>query len=127
LTLYWTVSNLWQIGQQYALLKLGHIGPEAMERRLAEQRAKGPSEAAKPSFFTRMQERAEQSRKDQQSGKSGGSGKPSGGSGSSKGPQPKQRRPNTGNQKPGGTSGPTPKKRPGSGGNGGKGDGEAGS
>jgi len=126
LTLYWTVSNLWQIGQQYALLKLGHIGPEAMERRLAEQRAKGPSEA-KPSFFTRMQERAEQSRKDQQSGKSGGSGRPSGGSGSSKGPQPKQRRPNTGNQKPGGTSGPTPKKRPGSGGNGGKGDGEAGS
>ena len=40
LTVYWTVSNLWQIGQQYALLKLGHIGPEAMERRLAEQRDK---------------------------------------------------------------------------------------
>jgi YidC/Oxa1 family membrane protein insertase len=127
LTLYWTVSNLWQIGQQYALLRLGHIGPEAMERRMAEQRAKSANApATKPSFFTRMQERAEQSRKNQQSGKSG-TGKSSGGSGSSKGPQPRQRRPNTGNQKPGGTSGPTPKKRPGSGGNGGKGDGEAGS
>jgi YidC/Oxa1 family membrane protein insertase len=126
LTLYWTVSNLWQIGQQYALLKLGHIGPEAMERRIAEQRAKGANEPAKPSFFTRMQERAEQSRKDQQPGKSGTSGKSSGGSGPAKGPQPRQRRPNTG-KKPGGTSGPTPKKRPGSGGNGGKGNGEAGS
>jgi YidC/Oxa1 family membrane protein insertase len=123
LTLYWTVSNLWQIGQQYVLLKAGHIGPEAMERRMAEQRAKNANEPAKPSFFTRMQERAEQSRKTQQSGKPGASGK----SGGSKGPQPKQRRPNTGNQKPGGTSGPTPKKRPGSGGDGGKGDGEAGS
>ena len=40
LTLYWTVSNLWQIGQQYVLLKAGHIGPDAMERRIAEQRAK---------------------------------------------------------------------------------------
>jgi len=129
LTLYWTVSNLWQIGQQYALLKLGHIGPEAMERRMAEQRAKNADQPAKSSFMTRMQERAEQSRKERSGGSgSAGSGrKPSGGSGTSKGQQPRQRRPNTGNKKPGGTSGPTPKKRPGSGGNGGKGDGEAGS
>ena len=131
LTLYWTVSNGWQIGQQYALLKLGHIGPEAMERRMAEQRAKNADQPVKPSFMTRMQDRAEQSRKDQQSKKPGSAGtgrKPSGGgSGTSKGSQPRQRRPNTGNQKPGGTKGPTPKKRPGSGGSGGKGDGEAGS
>ena len=131
LTLYWTVSNLWQIGQQYALLRLGHIGPEAMERRMAEQRAKNADQPVKPSFLTRMQQRAAQSRNDQ-SGKpkpgSGGAGrKPSGASGGAKGSQPRQRRPNTGNQKPGGTGGPTPKKRPGSGGNGGKGNGEAGS
>ncbi len=131
LTLYWTVSNLWQIGQQYTLLKLGHIGPEALERRMAEQRAKGPNPPAKPSFMSRMQERAEQARKDPSSGRSGssGSGGKAGGSGSSSkgsGSQSRPRRPNTGNQKPRG-SGPTPKKRPGGGGNGGKGDGEAGS
>jgi YidC/Oxa1 family membrane protein insertase len=127
LTLYWTVSNLWQIGQQYALLKAGHIGPEAMERRMAENRAKNASGQQKQGFMARMQDRAEQSRKDQTGGRSGsGTGKkPTGGSGS--GSQPRQRRPNTGNQKPRGSSGPTPKKRPGSGGSGGKGNGETGS
>jgi YidC/Oxa1 family membrane protein insertase len=29
LVVYWTTSNLWQIGQQYVMLRLGHIGPEA--------------------------------------------------------------------------------------------------
>ncbi|HXF36965.1 MAG TPA: YidC/Oxa1 family membrane protein insertase [Actinomycetota bacterium] len=29
LVLYWTASNLWQIGQQAFLLKAGHIGPQA--------------------------------------------------------------------------------------------------
>ena len=38
LTLYWTTSNVWQIGQQYVLLRAGHIGPDAMDRRIAEQR-----------------------------------------------------------------------------------------
>ena len=46
LTLYWTVSNTWQIGQQYVLLKAGHIGPDAMERRIAEQRAKNANKPA---------------------------------------------------------------------------------
>ena len=64
LTLYWTVSNTWQIGQQYVLLKAGHIGPDAMERRIAEQRAKNANKpAAKPGLMARMQERAEQSQK----------------------------------------------------------------
>ena len=45
LTLYWTVSNIWQIGQQYVLLKAGHIGPDAMERRIAEQRAEEREQA----------------------------------------------------------------------------------
>ncbi len=136
LTLYWTVSNGWQIGQQYALLKLGHIGPEAMERRMAEQRNKSANQQpAKPSFMSRMQDRAAEARKDQtgrsgssKSGSSGSGRKPSGGGSTpSKGSQPRQRRPNTGNQKPGGSGGPTPKKRPGSGGSGGKGNGETGS
>ena len=29
LVVYWTTSNLWQIGQQYVMLRLGHIGPNA--------------------------------------------------------------------------------------------------
>jgi YidC/Oxa1 family membrane protein insertase len=36
LVLYWTTSNAIQIGQQTILLKAGHIGPEAVERRIAE-------------------------------------------------------------------------------------------
>ncbi len=38
LVLYWTTSNAIQIGQQTILLKAGHIGPEAVERRIAEHR-----------------------------------------------------------------------------------------
>ena len=124
LTLYWTVSNLWQIGQQYALLRAGHIGPEAMERRIAAQRAKNPDTPVKRGLMARMQERAEEARRQQEGRRptSGGGRKPTGGS-ASKGPQPKQRRPNTGGSK--GGSG-RPKRRPGGGGSGGKGDGEAG-
>ena len=33
LVLYWTVSNLFMIGQQTLLLRAGHIGPDALERR----------------------------------------------------------------------------------------------
>jgi YidC/Oxa1 family membrane protein insertase len=135
LTLYWTVSNLWQIGQQYVLLKAGHIGPDAMERRIAEQRSKNVNKPAKTGFMARMQERAEQaqqSRGGQPTKKPTGGQKSSGGSrsASGKGPQPKGRRPNTG-----GNTGGTPKsgRRPNTdprkrgGGSGGQGDGEAGS
>jgi YidC/Oxa1 family membrane protein insertase len=145
LTLYWTVSNLWQIGQQYVLLKAGHIGPDAMERRIAEQRAKNANKPAKPGFMARMQERAEQQqgRRGQSpkkpSAKKPSAKKPSGGQkpsgtprpASGKGPQPKGRRPNTGGAS--GTGG-TPKsgRRPNTdprkrgGGSGDQGDGEAG-
>ena len=50
---YWTISNMWQIGQQYVLLKAGHIGPDAMERRIAEQRAKNANKPAKPGLMAR--------------------------------------------------------------------------
>ncbi|MGZ5296137.1 MAG: YidC/Oxa1 family membrane protein insertase, partial [Actinomycetota bacterium] len=39
LVLYWTTSNIFQIGQQWALLRAGHIGPDALEKRIEEQRA----------------------------------------------------------------------------------------
>ena len=140
LTLYWTTSNLWQIGQQYVLLRAGHIGPDAMERRIAENRAKSANnpEPAKLGFMARMQQRAEQSQQ-ARSGQSpkkpppkkptgGQKPKPSGGSSSAsgKGPQPKGRRPNTGGTpKTGRRPNTDPRKR--GGGSDGAGDGEAGS
>ncbi len=149
LTLYWTTSNLWQIGQQYVLLRAGHIGPDAMDRRIAEQRAKNANKPAKPGFMARMQERAEQAgqaRGGQPTKKPSG-GKSSGGArgATGKGPQPKARKPNTGGTPKGGTpkggtpkggtGGNTPKpgRRPNidprkrGGGSDGQGDGEAGS
>jgi YidC/Oxa1 family membrane protein insertase len=65
LVLYWTVSNLFQIGQQALMLRLGHIGPQAMDRRLEAGKAKGAAAADKPrsGLMGRMMERAEQERK----------------------------------------------------------------
>lgn len=153
LVLYWTTSNLWQIGQQYALLRAGHIGPEAMERRMAEQRARANSpEPPKQGFFARMMDQANQQQA-QRGGTKGTGSKGSGakgagakggskGSGGAKGSgarpkggQPpsdrqgsqgsraKPRRPNTGRAKPK----PPPGQADGPNPNGGQGgDGEAG-
>ena len=65
LVLYWSVSNLFQIGQQVVMLRLGHIGPQAMDRRLEAAKDKGASrpEKARTGFMGRMMERAEQERK----------------------------------------------------------------
>ena len=61
LVLYWTTSNAFQIGQQAFLLRAGHIGPDALEKRMAEQRAKAESgEPAKKGFMAKMMEKAEQ-------------------------------------------------------------------
>jgi YidC/Oxa1 family membrane protein insertase len=65
LVLYWTVSNLFQIGQQALMLRLGHIGPQAMDRRLEAGKAKGAASADKPrsGLMGKMMERADQERK----------------------------------------------------------------
>jgi YidC/Oxa1 family membrane protein insertase len=65
LILYWTVSNLFQIGQQAVMLRLGHIGPQAMDRRLTEARSKAETRTDKPrtGIMGRMMERADQERK----------------------------------------------------------------
>ncbi len=65
LILYWTVSNLFQIGQQAVMLRLGHIGPQAMDRRLTEAKSKTETRTDKPrtGIMGRMMERAEQERK----------------------------------------------------------------
>ena len=58
LVLYWTTSNVFQIAQQTFLLRAGHIGPDALEKRMAEQRAR-QAEPAQPGFFGRLMERAQ--------------------------------------------------------------------
>jgi len=87
LVVYWTTSNLWQIGQQAALLRAGHIGPDALERRKQEI-ANKPAKSG--GMFSGMIARAEEERK-RRSATSGGTtstggsqakGTPRGGSGS---------------------------------------------
>jgi YidC/Oxa1 family membrane protein insertase len=66
LVLYWTVSNLFMIGQQTLLLRAGHIGPDALERRMAEQKEKMANQADKPKrrgLMAGMMERAEEERR----------------------------------------------------------------
>jgi YidC/Oxa1 family membrane protein insertase len=65
LILYWTVSNIFQIGQQAVMLRLGHIGPQALDRRLTEAKSKAETRTDKPrsGIVGRMMERAEQERK----------------------------------------------------------------
>jgi YidC/Oxa1 family membrane protein insertase len=107
LVLYWTVSNLFMIGQQTLLLRAGHIGPDALDRRMAEQKAKMAEQADKPpkkGLMAGMMERAEEERKRRESEskkspppKKGGSGR-SGGSGGSN-PRRKPKRPGSGGKR----------------------------
>jgi YidC/Oxa1 family membrane protein insertase len=66
LVLYWTTSNLFQIGQQTLLLRAGHIGPDALEKRMAEQKERQASRGdtpAKKGIIGSMLARAEDERK----------------------------------------------------------------
>jgi len=110
LVLYWMVSNLFQIGQQAALLRAGHIGPDALDRRIAEQKARAANQADKPQkkgFMAGMMERAEQARQ-QQPGTKGGppKGSAKGGTKGAGGTKGGPRKPPPKNQ-------PRPKKKPG--------------
>ena len=62
LVLYWTVSNGLQVAQQTYLLRAGHIGPEALERRMAEQNAKAADPTPKRGVMSWMTERAHRRR-----------------------------------------------------------------
>src|SRR3990172_13270696 len=63
LVLYWTVSNMIQLGQQTFLLWAGHIGPQAMERRLEESKAKAATKVDRKGFMARVVARAETAQK----------------------------------------------------------------
>ena len=78
LVLYWTTSNLFQIGQQTLLLRAGHIGPDALEKRMAEQKERQASRGDAPvkkGIFGSMLERAEdeRNRREATGGKASGS------------------------------------------------------
>ena len=76
LVVYWTTSNLWQIGQQAALLRAGHIGPDALERRKQEIANKPPK--TKGGMFSGFMTRAEEERKRREAGGGGKRGGTSG-------------------------------------------------
>lgn len=115
LVVYWTTSNIWQIGQQAALLRAGHIGPDALERRKQEIASRP---AKKGGLFSGMMTRAEEERTRREAqqtkggasgrtpkggqARSGGSAKGGGGSGGRKKPPPGAR--------PGGSRATPPKK-----------------
>jgi hypothetical protein len=103
LIVYWSSQSLFQIGQQVIMLRLGHIGPEALERRKAEIAQRSSTEKTKMSIMDRLSARAEDAQRSrtpaQGSGKGGsgstkGSGKPSGGDAAkrpTKGAQPSKK------------------------------------
>jgi YidC/Oxa1 family membrane protein insertase len=70
LVVYWTTSIAWQIAQQYALLRAGHIGPDALERRKEEMANRPPK---KPGLFGGMMERAQEERQRRDSSAGSGS------------------------------------------------------
>ncbi len=108
LVLYWTTSNLWQIGQQYFMLK---SRPTAED--MAANAKSKPQKAEKKGFMSSMMERADQERKRRESPpRNPGSRKP--GSPKSGDPKPGSKKPGSGPRKPdtGGSGGGDQKKRP---------------
>jgi YidC/Oxa1 family membrane protein insertase len=108
LVLYWTTSNLFQIGQQTLLLRAGHIGPDALEKRMAEQKERQASRGdtpAKKGIIGSMLARAE----DERNRREATGGKPSGSKGNgTKGSGTRGSNPR-GTGKGGSTKGGTPK------------------
>jgi YidC/Oxa1 family membrane protein insertase len=74
LVLYWTSSNAFQIAQQSFLLRAGHIGPDALERRMAEQRAR-QADPSQQGFFSRLMEKAQGAQQDRGSADGHGNAK----------------------------------------------------
>ncbi|HJS26136.1 MAG TPA: YidC/Oxa1 family membrane protein insertase [Actinomycetota bacterium] len=107
LVLYWTTSNLWQIGQQHFMLK----SRPSEEDMTANARSK-PQKAEKKGFMASMMDRAEKERQRRDPGAKPGSGKP--GNPKSGTPKPGTKKPGSGPRKPGngGGGGGDPKKRP---------------
>jgi YidC/Oxa1 family membrane protein insertase len=119
LVVYWTTSNLWQIGQQAVMLRLGHIGPQAQARP-----PKKPKDGARKGIMARMTDAVEQDRQRREQGNTEGTSasKPSssgstnkkkpGSSGGSKGSGSAGSKGSSGNRGSGGSGAGSRKKRP---------------
>jgi len=68
LLVYWLSSNGFQVGQQAIMLRAGHIGPDALERRIEEQKQRA-AEPGKPGLMERMAAKAESAEKSRQAKK----------------------------------------------------------
>jgi YidC/Oxa1 family membrane protein insertase len=118
LVVYWTTANFWQIGQQALLMKAGHIGPDALERRKQELASRPAKE--KKGLISGLMERADQERqrrtppKPEPGSKPARRNPPTGGKKPPGGTRPTGgRKPPPGKKKPGGSSGSSDgKKRP---------------
>lgn len=116
LVVYWTTSNFWQIGQQYVMLRLGHIGPNA--------RPTAPKPRTRPGLLGGLMSRMDAQRGlgERSGDDAGGTGDAKSGSkGGSAGSKPAPKKPSSGNgkptgsssqKKPGGSSAGSRKKRP---------------
>ena len=74
LLVYWTASNLFQVAQQDIMLRLGHMGPDALEKRQAEQRARAASNDSKPhrqTLMDRLSSKAQQAQQQQKAANKG--------------------------------------------------------
>jgi YidC/Oxa1 family membrane protein insertase len=91
LVVYWTVSNGLQIGQQTYLLRRGHIGPQALERHIEQQKAKAQNpKRGVMSWMTDRAQAAQRQREDLQTQRDK-KGKGTGGTPPKKGaPRPKR-------------------------------------
>ena len=109
LVLYWTTSNLWQIGQQHFMLKT-----RPTEETLAANARSKPQKAEKRGFMSSMMDRAEQERKRRETGGTRNPGGRKPGGPKSGNPKPGTKKPGSGPGKPGGggNGGGDPKKRP---------------
>jgi YidC/Oxa1 family membrane protein insertase len=121
LVVYWTTSNIWQIGQQYFMLR---SRPTA---EMLAARAAANDKSGKKGFMASMTERAEQERRrrEQASGKRPGTSRKPGRSTPGGGPASGGRGRSAKDQRKGRSSGPAPGDRPappGASGEGGTGD-----
>jgi YidC/Oxa1 family membrane protein insertase len=111
LVVYWTTSNIWQIGQQHLMLRLGHIGPNAQSA--------PPRRRARTGWLGGLMARADDQRKRRETLRGGSDASGNAGSSDSRGrsasdepSQPKQ----PGTRRPQGGSSPGTRRKPGSGG-----------
>ena len=97
LIMYWTTANAIQIAQQTVMLRAGHIGPEALERRMAEQREKmAQGTPQKKGIMGWMNEKADGARQQQEIAKK----QPPQSGSKQQGPKKPQARKATPNSKP---------------------------